>query len=70
MKKYVTCSEKVSSRSVSIRPSGGRRYSLDRNVRFEPWEAGMEVETDKFTIIVRMQTINLPDGSLFYEDTM
>lgn len=34
--KCATCREKVSSRSVSMRPSGGRRYSLDLNVRLEP----------------------------------
>ena len=32
-----TCSEKVSSSSVSIRPPGGRTYSFDLRTRFEPY---------------------------------
>lgn len=43
--KCVTCSEKVSSSSVSIRPSGGRRYSLDLKVRLEPWERHKDTNT-------------------------
>ena len=32
----LTCSEKVSSRSVSISPLGGRTYSFDLRSRLEP----------------------------------
>lgn len=48
MIKCVTCSEKLSSRSVSIRPSRGRRYSLDLKVLLEPWETDQRIVMDGY----------------------
>ena len=36
----LTCREKVSSRSVSMRPLGGSKYSLDLRTRLEPYSRG------------------------------